>query len=443
MLAVVASVMLSGLDGGPLLADDFEINALVKPAGRWDTLVLSGIQVPLLRDSAAAHRGDAGLTLSRVADGGVFGSYGTWLELTLSPPVDAGLLTVRAWVRERQTNNVSGIIFAQLPATNVPTTVAAEVGFNHSATDQWHLQGYDCSAAPQSVVTSDGFDGGWHLAELVLDGIGTMAGSRTLIIDGIQVAQATPLDLHNALLTAVRLGDVYLYYAVGDTLDLDDVRVDTDLQPDRIWAVMSATVAGVCMPGFAELADYQYNTRPAPYALTANIAPTPGLDIYGAPNCSGPPLTQLSFSAGDVARPIWIQAVQGTFTVTLSHPDFVSVPSIIGIGADAGALVMSDGGVDAGQLDAGFDGGVPDAGQPDAGQPDAGQPDAGVDAGSDGGSLAPDAGVDAGTDGGALAPDAGPLAPRNDRVDCGCSASPALLPLLALFALRRRRQLKS
>lgn len=86
-------------------------------------------------------------------------------------------------------------------------------------------------------------------------------------------------------------------------------------------------------------------------------------------------------------------------------------------------------------VDAGVDAGTPfDAGVPDAGAADAGSPDAGLDA--------PDAGqADAGAEdaGPGEVPDAGGLGEPGVQGGCGCDAAPALLSLLALALVRRRR----
>ena len=89
MLALTATAMLWGLTGGQLLSDDFDNGPFLSP-GPWTAVSVTGrVSSAFELETAAAHRGDGGLTITLVPDGGP-GVYGPALGLNFVPRIDAG-----------------------------------------------------------------------------------------------------------------------------------------------------------------------------------------------------------------------------------------------------------------------------------------------------------------------------------------------------------------
>jgi hypothetical protein len=334
-----ASAMLWSLAGGQLLADDFESGMLLSPMTWGSQGNTPTAPLPLELLATAAHRGDGGLSFTQVPDGGTVGTAGSWLNYDFTPLLDGGMLSTRLWVRERQSNGAAALIFEQLYADTVTGTgIVLETGFNHTD-GTWHVQGYDVSMAPQSVVLGTRYTyPDWHLVELELTGIGTPAGSRTLFVDGVQSAQANGLDLSTALLHSYRIGADYLYLQLGATVDIDDVRLDTATQADQLVVGTQVVPAvGQCAPAVVEMLDVHGTLARSPYAMTVDLSGTQGASFYAAMDCSGGPVAHLAFPAGAQNVSFGVRfAGPGLHRVQARNVDFLSPPSRVPVTFDAG-----------------------------------------------------------------------------------------------------------
>ena len=119
----------------------------------------------------------------------------------------------------------------------------------------------------------------WHLMDLELDGIGSDAGTRVLLIDGAVAARVDGLDFSDARISAFNLGADYLYLVLGDTVDFDDVRVDRAPQGETLWPLIAQMNTGDCTPCALPLADWNGTYRASPYtfpmALSSSAGPGP------------------------------------------------------------------------------------------------------------------------------------------------------------------------
>jgi hypothetical protein len=333
-MLLAAGTMLWALSGGQLLADDFEGGVVVGPAS-WSSLQQVPGAPPLTVETLAAHRGDAGLTFTLMPDGGTASSYGAWLQLDL-PDISTGTLSLRYWVRERTSNQLSAVIFSQFWMTNPLHPVAVEVGPNHGD-DAWHLQGFDASDAGQSVLLGTPMTvPDWHLVEMELDNLGTDAGFRRLIVDGQLVVHADNQQL-TAPIDQAHLGAVYLFPDLAATVDMDDARLDTAPQATTLWGLVAPAVTAACTPVAVTAFDWTTVPRPVPYAFTAALSSSPGLSLHALSDCSDPPVSAVPFAAGSMGQAVYARAsVPGLHWVRASHVDFLTRQLNVPVTGDAG-----------------------------------------------------------------------------------------------------------
>ncbi len=147
----------------------------------------------------------------------------------------------------------------------------------------------------------------WHLLELEIDGLGSDAGSRVLLIDGTATARVEGLDFSAAQINSLDLGAVYLDLGLAATVDIDDVRVDSAPQGDTLWPIVAQTSTGSCVICALPLTDWAGVPRVSPYTFPMTLSSSAGLSLYARrPPCTGPVVSGVTFQAGASMGPaVW------------------------------------------------------------------------------------------------------------------------------------------
>jgi hypothetical protein len=314
ILALLVASLPSG--AAELFADDFESGAL----GSWQCGVCERPPNWVRASALAAHRGTYGFRLDDSEN--VSGAdSGASASVALSP---TSHLYGRAWVRVTQTNNqgdallldfINGLQNLNNVYLNFPSGTLVLAGSTKPAT---------FVTLPTTGVLSDGE---WHLVEAAVTGGGTLAGARTLWLDGRQLATETGLDWVGADWTPNQfvLGEAWSTQRtfVG-IVDFDDVRLsDQPLASRIVVQPVASPVARTCIPFTAELRDSVSNTvAQAPYALTLNV--TGPTALFANEDCSQPLATPTMTKGATVTTFFGRFDSSGVVTMAVSHVDFLS-----------------------------------------------------------------------------------------------------------------------
>ena len=389
--------------------ETFTLLATDSPPGPW-----TGIYAPIAANridagAVAAHRGSFGI---RAIDAVGTGNADTEIRLFYNLTARTGDTHLRAWVRLATSNGLGRLVIIQVSSVNtalldfiVPGTGGVELGGFTST-------GYVFSAPGPSVS-----DGGWHLVEVSLLGVGTMSGRMVGWVDG-RDAGVSARNWQGYSYDNIGIGEPWSSdRSFIGAIDFDDVRISTRPHASRLGVEALGTIpAGACRPLRISLHDSNGNLARAPYGFDAGVWATGGpLTIAGDPGCLLP-ATTADFAPDASTALVYVRGTSpASVLVESAYEDLLSgsapliVSGFVDAGAGDGGSAVADGGVDGGAADAGQDGGAGDAG-------------AGTLPAVDGGSPMYEA-------------------PFEASVGCACAEVPgalAALLLLCVFARRRR-----
>jgi MYXO-CTERM domain-containing protein len=334
--AVVLCVAALPAHAQQMISDDFESGGL----GKWTTNVNG---TPMLSvTSAAAHRGDAGLSIDMPMP--VSGADTAYLSFSPVPAFAGSELYLRYWVH------------ASLGGSTAQVPISAFVGpslLTFSA----------------NIPANDGGPSAWTLNELYLTGLGTDAGVVTLYSQGIQTLHQS-FDFTGWSISEIRVGLV----AAGPggysgTIDYDDIRTSTSPPAALVRFDGGVPRVGSCVPLKFTLLSSTGIATPTPHDCSIFTPPELG-PLFSDATCTTP-AAAVTLDAGDDT--VWgyiVPVTPGIFMGELTSDDYLGGHISGNIGPP-----LPDGGHDAGApdagppLDAGTDGGEVDAGAPDAGVP--------------------------------------------------------------------------
>ena len=170
----------------------------------------------------AAHRGDGGYRLLDNYSTGGNGSQGGIGIASL--PRDA-TIWLREWVRISPTSINGNAVFTGIAGQDLRVTApGGELQLAGSAGGQFSL-----------FTTTVRLDGGWHLMELYVEGIGTDAGTRALWFDGVRVARVGSLDFTGLGSNLLQIGEWWSDdRRWTGSLDFDDVRLSVEAPASRL-----------------------------------------------------------------------------------------------------------------------------------------------------------------------------------------------------------------
>ncbi|MBM4777465.1 MAG: hypothetical protein GQE15_07150 [Archangiaceae bacterium] len=445
-------------------SDGFEgslLGSRVQP-GVWDFIGLQYPNQQVVTEGSAVKRGVLGLrTIDNHRDAGVDTQVVLGRNIT-----GTGNQYTRVWWRVSASNGVPGALSFLMTQGNTAVGTLAETKWN-PATNEVRLVCFDRNSmffspsAPTTVVP----DGGFHLVELALQNVGTVAATCSYAIDGSERARQQ-YDHTGTQFSNILVGPVYGESEWTGVMDYDDFAASPAPIASRVDVTPTQVTAGVCETMTLRTLS-SFSNMPAPVSSTTRIAvKVDGGTLFQDGRCAVSLAGSLVFPAGTAAQSVRLRVDPGSSVVVMfESDDLVSSTQVLTVlPADAGAVdagAVDAGAVDAGAVDAGtVDAGTVDAGTVDAGaMNDGGQADAGTDAGAgdsgvevDAGSVEVDAGtpMDAGPDAGRLdagtvdagaSGDAGVAPGEHDYVvGCGCSSEGGALAVfvLLLFVTKRR-----
>jgi hypothetical protein len=295
----------------PTLADDFESRALLKPDGLWDNVI--NVNGNTLRaQSAAAHRGDAGLRAIDVDT--TQSNYPSALSSTAS--ASTGDRAARFWVRVVATNGLSevGIIKSEDPAFANGQWEVDFDGQGRVRAAVWEVDNFRSAYSDAGALPV----GEWKLLEAVYRGAGTRDASFEVFVDG---ARTVALENNDGRVNSGGIS-VGVFFendrATTAPVDFDDVRFSTRPNGTRL-EVVALRSAGDCAEYEVRLVDVYGAPAAAPYDVAfAGSAPT-----FASADCSGaaPVLPRGATRVRAFAR------TEGG-ALAVAHPDFLSVPAV-------------------------------------------------------------------------------------------------------------------
>lgn len=466
-LVLFAALLLSDVARAQVsFTDGFEGQLLQfqSPPGVWDFIGLQYPNQQMVTEVAAVKRGALGLrAIDSHGDAGVDSQVVLGRNITGS-----GNQYTRVWWRVSASNGIPGALSFLMTQGNTTIGTLAETKWN-PATNEVRLVCFDRNGmffSPASPTTVPQ-DGRFHLIELALVNVGTVAATCSYAVDGSERARQQ-YDHTGTQFSNILVGPVYGESEWTGVMDYDDFAASSSPIASRADLTPNVLRHQACEPVVIRTLS-SFSAAPAPVGtLTRVVVAVDGGAAFSDNRCLVRLPGSLQFTPGASTRSLFLRADSLSFSVRLESDDLVeTIPPLTVVPADAG---IDAGAVDAGAVDAGTltDAGMADAGSPndagaivdagftsdagttgdagstdDAGTTDAGfTNDAGMtgDAGStDDAGTTGDAGStnDAGTasDGGPVV-DAGVSPGVNDyAVGCGCSSENGILAASALLLL--------
>jgi hypothetical protein len=333
--------------GGVVFGDDAESGTTLTtdvPPGKWDSRRVN-MGVTFSAVLGAGHGGgNSGLQLIDNHGVATSGNEG-YLTKTVSASVD---LYLRFWTSV-QPVQLQGIESAVLMS---PTgKFFLEVGLRPA---DCFIGGHDLNDIyAESTATGSYLDGGWHLVEASLIGVGSSTAQRTLWIDGEAKVQNGPVDLSGVSVSSLNLGEVYDNdRTFTGTITFDEVRLSTVRPGSTLTMTVAATATLTdCVPVAISLMTSPPSVpAPAPYDAHVTLGPPTAGTFFSDPGCTAPltPNTA-SLLADTMTVQVYLRpASVGTMDLSASHVDFVSASATL-------------------QVSPGGDGGTPDGGANDGG----------------------------------------------------------------------------
>lgn len=409
------------------------------PPGVWDFIGLQYPNQQMVTEGSAVKRGVLGL---RAIDN--HGDAGVDSQVVLGRNIrGSGNQYTRVWWRVSASNGVPGALSFLMTQGNTTVGTLAETKWN-PATNEVRLVCFDRNsmffspASPTTVVP----DGSFHLIELALVNVGTVAATCSYAVDGSERARQQ-YDHTGTQFANILVGPVYGESEWTGVMDYDDFAASSTPMASRVDLTPTVFTHRACEPVTIRTLS-SFTAGPAPVATQARVSvDVDGGAVFSDARCLLQLPGALQFSPGTSSQTVFLRAdVLNGLSIRLLSDDLVgAAPQVTVVRPDAGV-------VDAGIVDAGTltDAGVADAGLADAGGAlDAGALDdagAQADAGLTTDAGAADAGSDAGTPLDAGAPgDAGVFLGATDyAVGCGCAAEGGALAVFAVLLLLTRRR---
>lgn len=406
------------------------------PAGVWDFIGLQYPNQQMVTEVAAVKRGALGLrAIDSHGDAGVDSQVVLGRNITGS-----GNQYTRVWWRVSASNGVTGALSFLMTQGSTTIGTLAETKWN-PATNEVRLVCFDRNGmffSPPSVTTVPQ-DNRFHLVELALVNVGTVAATCRYAIDGFERARQQ-YDHTATRFSNILVGPVYGESEWTGVMDYDDFAASSSPIASRADLTPTVLTHQACEPVVIHTLS-SFSAAPAPVGtLTRVVVNVDGGAAFSDSRCLVRLPGSLQFAPGASTRSLFLRADSLSVSVRLESDDLVETTQVVTVvpadagtdaGVDAGPPTLTDAGVaDAGPVDAGIaDAGVADAGTPtDAGSADAGTFDAGR---LDGGTLDAGAPGDAGSAPG----------PTDYAVGCGCSTDAGALAGVAvlLLLLTKRR----
>lgn len=211
-------------------------------------------------------RGDPNDSFLRVVDdGGMTGmTQRTQAYLGLVLAADGGTRWLRHWFREASVTTPGSVANLTISGIQIDSSIAtaAEVKFWPMQNDL-QLQCFTGAGGQVLPMGRFALDGGWHLAELAAQGVGTDAGICALVVDGTVVA-TSGVDWSGRTFTQAILGEPWAADDFAGELDFDAFAV-TVQAPPSVWriSVPPVVTVGQCAPLKVEMFDVLGGLRPA------------------------------------------------------------------------------------------------------------------------------------------------------------------------------------
>lgn len=314
-------------------ADDFEAAAITAPTGRWNFQDTNAVGTVAL-DSTAKHRGNQGLLMVDPVDtatGGAVGSSANFFHALVAPDY-----FTRVWVRVDRALGPGQDIVLNAHAAG-PTSQPIIDLHIRNPNGELALGGQDDTGANQTTLTGIFLaDAGWHLVEMSATGLNSDAGTRTMWLDGQQVAQQVGISWQGVLMRRFNVGLPWTSDLRHDgQVALDDPRFSATPPASRLVVTPQVATAqlGQCVPLTVSLASSAGTVARAPFDMSVDIRASDGGAFFANAQCTQS-VAQLALPDEALnATAYFSPATTGSFSFTADHPDMLA-------GAPSSALVV-------------------------------------------------------------------------------------------------------